>query len=83
MAFDAAPQVEFQLTVFLSPAEARRLGIEGAPKVRKRTTRKSAPRAGAVSQCTSCGERFTTDAGEDAHVASGHARFEYLSVSLA
>lgn len=50
-----------------------------AAPARKRTTRKALPRDGAVTVCTTCGQTFTTDAGETRHVDNVHAaRFQWL-----
>jgi hypothetical protein len=64
------------VTAHLTAAEARRLGID-VPAPRRRTTRRALPRAGSVSVCHTCGERFTTDAAETRHVAATfHARYD-------
>jgi len=61
------------VTVRLSPAEARRLGID-TPTTR--TTRRVA-RAPYHSRCTACGDEFTTEAAEERHLAAGgHHRYE-------
>lgn len=70
------------MTVHLSAAEFRRLALAGdlglpvAP-AKVRTTRKTAPRGGAITVCHDCGERFETDAGETRHVeTTHHARYQ-------
>ena len=56
--------------------EAKAAGLLDPPKS-KRTTRKQAPRNKAVSRCTTCGDTFTTNAGEDRHTLEHrHSRFE-------
>jgi hypothetical protein len=66
------------VTVHLTTAQARALGVTTAP-ARKRTTRQALPRDGAVTVCHTCGDRFTTDAGETRHVDNVHAaRFQWL-----
>lgn len=63
------------MTVHLTEAEARRLGFTA--KARARPTRRTEPRAGAVTVCHVCGERFSTDAAETRHVeATRHARYQ-------
>jgi hypothetical protein len=75
------------MTAHISPAEARSLGLLGkAPAntprnipAKKRTTRKAEPRAGAVSECHVCHERFSTDAAETRHIEQyRHARISSL-----
>ena len=62
-----------QMTV----AEARAAGLLDRSPGRKRTTRKAAPRAGAVSRCVVCGVTFTTDAAEGRHMETErHWRYE-------
>lgn len=63
------------MTAHLTPAQARKLGIDvpDAPKVRQ--TRKALPGHG-TSTCCTCGEVFTTIASEDRHVkATLHPRY--------
>jgi len=69
------------VSAHLTPAQARALGITNTlPMVpaRKRTTRKTVPRDGAVTVCHTCGQTFTTDAAETRHVGPGHYRFQWL-----
>ena len=64
----------------LTAAQARALGIAatGAVPARKRTTRIAAPRAGAVTVCHACGERFTGETGEARHtVTVRHYRYDW------
>ena len=64
------------MTVRLTPAEARRLGIDPTP-TRTRTTRREA--AGPYhTRCTTCGDEFTTIAAEDRHLTAGHHRYELV-----
>ena len=60
----------------MTVAEAKAAGLLDAPKA-KRTTRKQAPRDGAVSRCTTCGDTFTTNASEERHtMTERHYRYE-------
>jgi hypothetical protein len=62
----------------MSAAEARRLGIVGAPPARKRTTRKEAHGPYRV-RCVTCRETFATGAAETRHhEATGHNRYELV-----
>jgi hypothetical protein len=62
--------------VTLTPAQARRLGIDVPPSAGvTRRTRRAVPGHG-TSRCTTCGETFTTDAAETRHVTRGHNRYE-------
>lgn len=61
------------MTVHLTAAEARQLGVDIPAK--GRTTRKTA-RGPYHTRCMSCGAVFTTQASEDRHVSAGHNRFE-------
>ena len=63
----------------MTVAEARAAGLldTAKPTGRRRTTRETAPRDGAVTVCVDCGQRFTTDAAETRHVAATrHARYQ-------
>ena len=65
----------------LTAAQARALGIAatGAVPARKQATRKAAPRAGTVTVCHVCGERFTGETGEARHtVTARHYRYDWL-----
>jgi hypothetical protein len=65
----------------MSAADARRLGIVGAPPARKRTTRKEA-HGPYLTRCTTpdCGETFSTGAAETRHhEATGHRRYELVT----
>lgn len=63
------------MTARLTPAEARRAGL--TPPAKTRTTRRTEPRAGAVTVCTTCGESFRGETGEARHCAeTRHARYE-------
>ena len=61
----------------LTPAEARRLGID-VPAKPARTTRKTA--AGPYhTRCRECGAEFTSEAAEDRHIVEHHhARYELV-----
>lgn len=61
----------------MSEAEARRAGLLPGKPAKKRTTRKSEPRNGAVSRCVKCDATFSGDAAETRHVEQEHHhRFE-------
>ena len=63
----------------MTVAEARAAGLlDTKPATsRRRTTRETAPRDGAVTVCVDCGARFTTDDDETRHVAATrHARYQ-------
>lgn len=64
------------VTIHMTEEQARKAGLLTSKK-KTRTTRKAAGRAGAKSRC-SCGEVFTSDARETAHVGIGHAKFETI-----
>jgi len=63
------------VTVRVTPAEARRLGVD-VPAARSRTV----ARAPYHTRCMTCGAVFTTQASEDRHVdlVGGHVRFELV-----
>ena len=54
------------MTARLTPAEAKALGLD-VKATKTRTTRKTAP-GPYRTRCDTCGETFTTRAGEDRHV---------------
>lgn len=60
----------------LTASEAKALGID-VEATRTRTTRRTA-RAPYHTRCMSCRAVFTTQAAEDRHVSTGHARFELV-----
>jgi len=61
--------------VRVTPAEARRMGVDVAPSSPKRVAR-----APYHTRCMRCGAVFTTQASEDRHVdaVGGHVRFELV-----
>ena len=63
------------MAVHMSEQEARRAGlVKGKGSTRKRA---DGGRKGAASRCATCGETFTSDTAEDAHLATtGHNRYE-------
>lgn len=64
------------MTVRLTAAQARALGVEAKGKVRRRTTVKGEPYH---TICTTCRTEFHTQAAEDRHlVDTRHARFELV-----
>lgn len=69
------------MTVHLTEAEARRLGIKGAPAARRKTTSKAAPSADcAPNRCCTCGQIFTDETAEARHNAdTRHARYAMVS----
>jgi hypothetical protein len=62
----------------MTEAEARKLGIKGAPAAKKRTTGKATPAKDCSPvRCVTCGETFTSETAETRHNAeTRHARFE-------
>lgn len=64
----------------LTPAEARKLGIQDSGIVsRKRTTRTVAKGVPYHSRCTRCGDEFHSEAAEERHLRSHHhARYEIV-----
>jgi hypothetical protein len=68
------------VTVRLSPAEAKKLGIT-APAARKKTTSKAAPvRECCDMECVTCGEIFTRQADEDRHLAANPTHRRYACI---
>jgi len=65
------------MTVNLTPAQAKAMGLDVPVKVSKRN-RKAAPTRGTYhTRCKTCGEEFRTMASEDRHVHdTHHPRFE-------
>jgi hypothetical protein len=66
------------VTVHLTPAEARRLGLDTTP-ARKRTTRKEAT-GPYHTRCTKCGDEFTSVAAENRHLDADPSHLNYLCV---
>lgn len=59
-------------------AEAKAEGLLDGKVRLKRTTRKTAPRDGAVTHCVTHDESFTRDADENRHAAAHHGcRLEF------
>jgi hypothetical protein len=66
------------VTVRLTAAEAKRLGID-APVARKRTTRKEAD-GPYHTRCIVCGDEFTTVASENRHLDANPDHNRYLCI---
>jgi len=63
----------------ITPAEAKRLGVEVPATARRRSTKKVAP-GPYHSRCTTCQEEFDSYADEDRHlVKTHHARYSVLN----
>lgn len=58
----------------LTPAQAKKLGIDVKQKARVRKTAKGDYH----TRCHTCDKEFHTMASEDRHVAGGHNRFELV-----
>jgi hypothetical protein len=63
------------VSVPLTPAQARAMGIDVPAARKQRSTRKAVPTDGQYHTRCRCGEEFRTMASEDRHVALGHNRF--------
>lgn len=67
------------MSVRLTAAEARALGITGAPAARRKTTRRTVKGAPYFTICKACGFESRTQAAEDRHVNdTKHARYELV-----
>jgi hypothetical protein len=69
------------MTVNMTAAEFRALGVSGDVEVRKakvRTTQRAVKGQPYHTICKACGEVFHTVASEDRHVQDGHNRFELV-----
>ena len=67
------------MTVRITPAQARALGVD-TPNSRRRSTRRTA--SGPYrTRCTTCGDVFVSEAAETRHLDdTGHGRYELVLV---
>jgi hypothetical protein len=66
------------VTVQMTAAQARKLGIDVAAPRAKRTTRKEVTGTPYRTRCHRCGEEFTVIAVEDRHIVAGAYRIEIV-----